>query len=115
METDFETSFSGDNRQKRKNSQDVEVIRLFRLALLCTVLFYFQYISITLIICSLQIDNSKQVLKKIATLYAEKLMNDICLVVDGIEYPAHRLILCTSSEVFQVNFLSISSNYVSNK
>ena len=30
-------------------------------------------------------------------------MNDICLVVDGIEYPAHRLILCASSDVFQVN------------
>lgn len=29
-------------------------------------------------------------------------MNDICLVVDGIEYPAHRLILCASSDVFQV-------------
>lgn len=50
-----------------------------------------------------QIDNSQQVLKKIATLYAEKLMNDICLVVDGIEFPAHRLILCTSSEVFHVS------------
>lgn len=30
-------------------------------------------------------------------------MNDICLVVDGIEYPAHRLILCASSDVFQVS------------
>lgn len=50
----------------------------------------------------LQIDNSKYVLTKIATLYAERLMNDICLVVGGIEYPAHRLILCASSEVFQV-------------
>lgn len=32
-------------------------------------------------------------------------MNDICLVVDGIEYPAHRLILCASSDVFQVSEL----------
>jgi len=30
-------------------------------------------------------------------------MNDICLVVDGVEYPAHRLILCASSDVFQVS------------
>lgn len=48
-------------------------------------------------------DNSHTVLLKIATLYAERLMNDICLVVDGVEYPAHRLILCASSDVFQVS------------
>lgn len=41
-------------------------------------------------------------LLKIATLYAERLMSDICLVVGGTEYPAHRLILCATSEVFQV-------------
>ncbi len=40
------------------------------------------------------------VLKKIATLYEEELMNDISLVVDGVEYPAYRLIFCTSREVF---------------
>lgn len=50
---------------------------------------------------SIEVDNSRTVLLKIATLYAERLMNDICLVVDGIEYPAHRLILCASSDVFQ--------------
>jgi len=50
----------------------------------------------------LQVDNSSTVLLKIATLYAERLMSDICLVVGGTEYPAHRLILCVSSEVFQV-------------
>lgn len=50
-----------------------------------------------------QVDNSRTVLLKIATLYAERLMNDICLVVDGVEYPAHRLILCASSDVFQVS------------
>lgn len=54
-------------------------------------------------IYQLQVDNSHAVLLKIATLYAERLMNDICLVVDGVEYPAHRLILCASSDVFQVN------------
>lgn len=51
---------------------------------------------------AVQVDNSHTILLKIATLYAERLMNDICLVVDGIEYPAHRLILCASSDVFQV-------------
>jgi len=34
METDFETSFNGDNRQKRKDSQDVTVIQIFRLGLI---------------------------------------------------------------------------------
>ncbi|XP_051157038.1 BTB/POZ domain-containing protein 17 isoform X2 [Leptopilina boulardi] len=55
---------------------------------------------------SIQVDNSRTVLLKIATLYAERLMNDICLVVDGVEYPAHRLILCASSDVFQVMLMS---------
>ncbi|XP_014482683.1 PREDICTED: BTB/POZ domain-containing protein 17 [Dinoponera quadriceps] len=55
---------------------------------------------------SIEVDNSRTVLLKIATLYAERLMNDICLVVDGVEYPAHRLILCASSDVFQVMLMS---------
>ncbi|KAK2580275.1 hypothetical protein KPH14_012522 [Odynerus spinipes] len=55
---------------------------------------------------SIEVDNSRTVLLKIATLYAERLMNDICLVVNGIEYPAHRLILCASSDVFQVMLMS---------
>lgn len=54
----------------------------------------------------IEIDNSNHVLVKIATLYAEKLMNDICLIVGGVEYPAHRLILCASSEVFQVMLMN---------
>ena len=49
-----------------------------------------------------QIDNSSTVLNKIARLYAEKLMNDVCLVVGGKDFLAHRLILCASSEVFHV-------------
>ncbi|KAI5727521.1 hypothetical protein M8J77_003304 [Diaphorina citri] len=53
-----------------------------------------------------EIDNSKHLVTKIATLYAERLMNDICLEVDGVEYPAHRIILCTSSEVFQVMLMN---------
>ncbi|KAK0082532.1 hypothetical protein PV325_010218 [Microctonus aethiopoides] len=55
---------------------------------------------------AIEVDNSHTILLKIATLYAERLMNDICLVVNGIEYPAHRLILCASSDVFQVMLMS---------
>lgn len=51
---------------------------------------------------SFQIDNSGSVLEKIAGLYAERLMSDIVLVVGPREFPAHRLILCASSDVFQV-------------
>lgn len=50
----------------------------------------------------LQVDNSSTVLDKIAKLYADKLMSDVCLVVGGKDYLAHRLILCASSEVFHV-------------
>ncbi|XP_046982353.1 BTB/POZ domain-containing protein 17 isoform X1 [Schistocerca americana] len=49
-----------------------------------------------------EVDNSNTVLEKLSTLYAEHLMSDVTLVVSGVEYPAHRLILCASSEVFQV-------------
>ena len=42
---------------------------------------------------------------KIASLYAERLMSDLILVVGKQELPAHRLILCASSEVFQVSAL----------
>ncbi|XP_052758134.1 BTB/POZ domain-containing protein 17 [Galleria mellonella] len=54
----------------------------------------------------LEVDNSKSVLLKIATLYAEQLMSDLTLQVAGVEYPAHRLILCASSEVFQVMLMN---------
>lgn len=49
-----------------------------------------------------EMNNSNSVLHKIANLYAEQLMSDICLVVGANRYPAHRVILCASSEVFQV-------------
>lgn len=54
----------------------------------------------------LEVDNSKSVLLKIATLYAEQLMSDLTLEVGGRGYPAHRLILCASSEVFQVMLMN---------
>ncbi|XP_072929410.1 BTB/POZ domain-containing protein 17 [Epargyreus clarus] len=55
---------------------------------------------------SLEVDNSKSVLLKIATLYAEQLMSDLTLEVAGVGYPAHRLILCASSEVFQIMLMN---------
>lgn len=55
---------------------------------------------------TLQMNNSTSVLHKIATLYAEQLMSDICLVVGNNRYPAHRVILCASSEVFQVMLMN---------
>ncbi|KAJ0177604.1 hypothetical protein K1T71_006477 [Dendrolimus kikuchii] len=54
----------------------------------------------------LEVDNSKSVLLKIANLYAEQLMSDLTLEVAGVGYPAHRLILCASSEVFQVMLMN---------
>ncbi|XP_047531839.1 BTB/POZ domain-containing protein 17 [Vanessa atalanta] len=54
----------------------------------------------------LEVDNSQSVLLKIATLYAEQLMSDLILEVGGVGYPAHRLILCASSEVFQVMLMN---------
>jgi len=51
-------------------------------------------------------NNSTSVLLKIANLYAEQLMSDIILVVDNVKYPAHRVILCASSEVFQVMLMN---------
>ena len=47
-------------------------------------------------------DNSRMVINKMATLYAEKIMSDITLVVGNAEFPAHKLILCASSDVFQI-------------
>lgn len=53
-----------------------------------------------------EMDNATSVLHKIAHLYAEQLMSDICLVVGNNRYPAHRVILCASSEVFQVMLMN---------
>ena len=53
-----------------------------------------------------QMNNSQSVLEKIANLYAEQLMSDIILVVGNEQYPAHRVILCASSEVFQVMLMN---------
>ncbi|GFS50390.1 hypothetical protein TNIN_184231 [Trichonephila inaurata madagascariensis] len=53
-----------------------------------------------------QIDNSNTVLEKIASLYAERLLSDITLEVGGKHFAAHRLILCASSDVFQVMLMN---------
>ncbi|XP_068141188.1 BTB/POZ domain-containing protein 17 [Drosophila tropicalis] len=50
--------------------------------------------------------DANSVLNKIAHLYAEQLMSDIVLLVDGKEYPAHRVILCASSDVFHVMLMN---------
>lgn len=53
-----------------------------------------------------QIDNSVKILEKIAGLYAERLLSDIVLEVGGKQYASHRLILCASSDVFQVMLMN---------
>ncbi len=52
------------------------------------------------------VDNSSTVINKIANLYAERLMSDVVLVVGNVEYPSHRLILCASSDVFQIMLMN---------
>lgn len=51
----------------------------------------------------IQVDDSGQILQRIKQLYKDQLMSDVTLVVGGKEYPSHRLILCATSDVFQVN------------
>ncbi|KAK9884631.1 hypothetical protein WA026_007471 [Henosepilachna vigintioctopunctata] len=52
--------------------------------------------------CQIMVDNSDNILKIFKKLYDEKQMCDVYLKVAGKEYGAHRLILCGSSDVFQV-------------
>uniref|UniRef100_A0A182QM90 BTB domain-containing protein n=1 Tax=Anopheles farauti TaxID=69004 RepID=A0A182QM90_9DIPT len=52
------------------------------------------------------LQNTTSVLQKIANLYAERLMSDVTLVVGKTWYPAHRIILCASSDVFQVMLMN---------
>jgi hypothetical protein len=57
---------------------------------------------------TMNIDNSSTVITKIANLYAERLMSDVTLIVGDAEFPSHRLILCASSDVFQVMLMNQS-------
>lgn len=50
--------------------------------------------------------DEKSVLLKVAGLYASHLLSDISLVVGENRYPAHRVILSASSEVFQCMLLN---------
>lgn len=52
------------------------------------------------------VDNSDTVITKIANLYAERLMSDVTVSVGNVEYPCHRLILCASSDVFQIMLMN---------
>jgi len=51
-------------------------------------------------------DNSRELVEKIAGLYAERLLSDVLLVVGDQQLPAHRLILSASSEVFQTMLMN---------
>ncbi|XP_058064183.1 BTB/POZ domain-containing protein 17 [Anopheles bellator] len=50
--------------------------------------------------------NTKGVLTKIANLYAERLTSDVILVVGEKQYAVHRIILCASSDVFDVMLMN---------
>ncbi len=53
------------------------------------------------------LDNSSKVLSKIASIYADRLMSDVVLVVNNRScFPSHRLILCASSDVFQIMLMN---------
>lgn len=53
-----------------------------------------------------EVGDQQSVLLKVAGLYASHLLADISLVVGEISYPAHRVILSASSEVFQCMLLN---------
>ncbi|XP_035791270.1 BTB/POZ domain-containing protein 17-like isoform X1 [Anopheles albimanus] len=54
----------------------------------------------------MQIHNAKGVLTKIANVYAERLTSDVVLLVGDKRYAAHRVILCASSDVFDVMLMN---------
>ena len=53
-------------------------------------------------------DNSSFLLEKMGRCYAEQLLSDVTLRVGDRSFPAHRLILCASSDVFRVMLMSAS-------
>ena len=55
---------------------------------------------------AMQVDNGSEIITKIARLYAEKLLSDVSLRIGDRVFPAHRLILCASSDVFEVMLLN---------
>lgn len=63
---------------------------------------------------SIEIGDQQSVLLKVAGLYASHLLSDIILVVGENRYPAHRVILSASSEVFQCMLLNPQVNCITN-
>lgn|SRR5690349_17203853 len=57
-------------------------------------------------VTEVEIGDQQSVLLKVAGLYASHLLSDISLVVGENRYPAHRVILSASSEVFQCMLLN---------
>lgn len=57
-------------------------------------------------VTEVEIGDQQSVLLKVAGLYASHLLSDISLVVGENCYPAHRVILSASSEVFQCMLLN---------
>lgn len=57
-------------------------------------------------VVEVEIGDQQSVLLKVAGLYASHLLSDISLVVGENRYPAHRVILSASSEVFQCMLLN---------
>lgn len=60
----------------------------------------------TVEVAEVEIGDQQSVLLKVAGLYASHLLSDIILVVGENRYPAHRVILSASSEVFQCMLLN---------
>ena len=47
-------------------------------------------------------------LSQLCPFFISRLMSDVTLVVGDAEFPSHRLILCASSDVFQVMLMNQS-------
>lgn len=62
--------------------------------------------------CNLKVDNSQDILQTIQALYHDQQMCDVFLTVGKKEHPAHRLILCAFSDVFQVNYRLCNSAFL---
>jgi len=57
---------------------------------------------------SINMDNSGEVVTKIANLFGDMLTSDVILVVGEEKFPAHKVILCASSDVFKIMLINSS-------
>jgi len=55
---------------------------------------------------SINMDNSGEVVTKIASLFGDSLTSDVILVVDHQHFHAHKVILCASSDVFKIMLIN---------